>query len=707
MSSSERSSDDPIVKAFDADSILAGNFALGIDHEKIERETDELLARMTLAQKINEIRGTQPTPIEGLYYAGGDESLGLAPWKMVDGPRGARSGTATAFPVAIARAATFDADLERRVGQAIGLEVAARGGNVLLAPTINLLRHPGWGRAQETYSEDPHHTGVMGLAFVCGAQNHVLTSPKHFALNNLENTRFDLSSEIDARTLHEVYLPHFKRCVVEGGAASVMSAYNKVNAVYCGENPELLDEILRGDWDFRGFVESDWFLGTRSTAPSLNAGMDLEMPAGFRYSDENLEEALASGELFEEVIHRSARRSVYQKLAWQLGDESVAGKKRPDVSVVECDEHVSLAREAAEKSIVLLKNQGDVLPLEIAATQSIAVVGDLADAANLGDRGSSMVTPTSVSKPLQAIQEAAAGVRVEHFPSHADFSRLAEFDVTIVVAGLTYLDEGEFIPTAQKEAEDSDLARGGDRAELVLPLPQRDVIERASARAKKLVVVLQGGSAIVVREWVDRVDALLMSWYGGQDGGRALASMLFGEVSPSGRLPVTIPREQAQFMPWDVTSLRVDHDLYPGYRWLDHEGHEPEYPFGFGLSYTTFEVKALRVERSGDAFVCRVDVCNTGARPGATVIQLYVGCTESAIPRAKKELKGFGRVALDPGAEATLEMTVQDDDLRFYDADSKSWKLEDCRYGIRVGQSSLDLPLEANYQRAGGGWRAV
>ena len=699
------SDESPPIKAFDFESIRAGNFALGIDHEKVARETDALLARMSLAQKINEIRGSQPKPIDGLFYAGGDESLGLAPWKMVDGPRGARAGMATAFPVAIARAASFDADLERRVGQAIGLEVAARGGNVLLAPTINLLRHPGWGRAQETYSEDPHHTGVMGLAFVCGAQNHVLTSPKHFALNNLENTRFELSSEIDARSLNEVYLPHFKRCVVEGRAASVMSAYNKVNGVHCGEQRLLLDEILREDWGFRGFVESDWFLGTRSTAPSLNAGMDIEMPAAFRYADDKLEEALASGELTEEVIHRSSRRSVYQKIAWQLTPDGVAGRSRPGPEVVECKEHLALAREAAEKSIVLLKNKGDVLPLAAAADVSIAVVGDLADLANLGDRGSSMVTPSFVSKPLQAIESAAGLATVEYFESHVDLSRLADFDVAVVVAGLTYHDEGEFIPTAQQEAEDSDFARGGDRASLELPLPQRDLIERAAAAAKRIVVVLQGGSAIVVRDWIDRVDGLLLAWYGGQEGGHALARVLFGEVSPGGHLPVSIPREMGQLMPWDVTALVVEHDLLPGYRWLDHHRQEAEFPFGFGLSYTAFEIEDLRMTRDGDSFLCHVDVCNTGARRGATVVQLYVSCRDSRVFRVEKELKGFGRVELEPGAAVTLEIEVPDADLRFYDAEARCWKLEECRYGFRLGQSSADLPLAAEWRREEGEWR--
>jgi beta-glucosidase len=687
----------PTLKAFDAEEIHAGNFALGIDHEKVARETDAVMARMSLEQKIHEIRGRGPRPIDSLWYAGGDASLGIAPWKMVDGPRGARAGVATAFPVAIARAASFDVELERRVGMAIGLEVAAKGGNVLLAPTLNLLRHPGWGRAQETYSEDPHHTGAMGAAFVSGAQNFVLTSPKHFALNNLENTRFQLSSEIDARTLHEVYLPHFKRCVVEAGAASVMSAYNKMNGIYCGEHPELLDAILRGDWGFTGFVESDWFLGTRSTAPAIRAGMDIEMPAGFRFSDENLEEALASGELSEEDIHRNARRSLYQKVAWQLTGDGVAGKARPEASVVECDEHVALAREAAEKSIVLLRNVGEVLPLAREECVSIAVVGDLADQINLGDRGSSMVASSSVTKPLAGIRAAAGSASVEYFPSDADLSRLAEFDVAVIVAGLTYRDEGEFIPTAQQEAEGGDLARGGDRDSLELPPEQRDLIERAAAAAKRSVVVLQGGSAIIVRDWIDRVDALLMAWYGGREGGHALARVLFGDVSPSGRLPVSFPRGMDQLMPWDTAALSVQHGLLHGYRWLDHHGHEPEFPFGFGLGYTTCELASLRLERVRGGFVCRVDVRNTGARSGATLVQLYVSCRDSRVARVEKELKGFGRVELEPGAEATLEIEVRDEDLRYYDADAHAWVFEDCRYVFRVGQSSADLPLEVEW----------
>ena len=688
------------IRAFDARTIHSGNKGLDFDHAAVAREVDELLARMTPAQKINELRGSSPRPVDGLYYAGGDESIGLPPYKMVDGPRGARAGTATAFPVAIARAATFDVELERRVGLAIGLEVAAKGGNVLLAPTINLLRHPGWGRAQETYSEDSHHMGAMAVAFVSGAQNHVLTSPKHFALNNLENTRFEMSADIGPRALHELYLPHFKRCVVEAAAASVMSAYNKVNGVYCGEHPELLTHILRDLWGFRGFVESDWFLGTRSTAAALNAGLDIEMPGPYRFLDEKLEMALASGELTDAVIERNARNAVYQKVAWRLADQ-----RTPDVNVVECDAHVALAREVAERSIVLLKNDAGLLPLDNQSGLRIAVVGDLADVVNLGDRGSSFVTSSAVTTPLAGLRALVEQTTLVHFPSNADFTALNEFDVTIVVAGLTYRDEGEFIPAAQQEAEGGDLARGGDRADLALPERERDLIRRASRASTKTVVVLEGGSAILVDEWIDSADALLMAWYPGREGGHAIANVLFGGVNPSGHLPVSFPRSMDQLMPWDVTALSVEHDLLHGYRYLDHQGHDPAFPFGFGLSYTTFALSELDVRREGAAFRASVRVDNTGARSGATVVQLYVGCDESRVFRVKNELKGFGRVQLDPNEAAVLEFEVADVDLRYFDEGANDWRLEPCIYRFSLGFSSRDLPLVTQWQFANGGWK--
>ncbi len=688
-----------IVRAFDHAAIHAGNRGLAIDHEATAARVDALLAQMTPAQKIHEIRGLQGESIDGLFHAGGDEALGIEPYRMVDGPRGARAGRATAFPVAIARAATFDADLERRVGLAIGAEVAARGGNVLLAPTINLLRHPGWGRAQETYSEDSFHTGVMGVAFISGAQNHVLTSTKHFALNNLENTRFEMSANVDLRTLHEVYLAHFRRCVVEAAAASVMSAYNKVNGVYCGEQPQLLDEILRRDWGFRGFVESDWYLGTRSTAAALKAGLDIEMPAPYRFTDEKLEQALAAGDLTEADIDRAARNALYQKVAWDLG-----ALPRPAEDVVECPAHVALAREAAASSMVLLKNEAAALPLVDAPGVRIAVVGDLAQEVNLGDRGSSLVTPSSATTPLAGIQARADAARVDFFTDDADLGSLGAYDVTVVVAGLTYRDEGEYIPTAQLETEQHTLARGGDRLDLQLPEPQRALVRRAAAAAQRTVVVLEGGSAIQVHDWLDDVDALIMAWYPGREGGHAIADVLFGDVNPSGRMPVSVPVALRDLPDWDVTALDVEHTLLHGYRHLDHHDIAPQFPFGFGLSYTTFELGSLGVARGAEGFVLRVGLANTGNRAGATVVQVYVGMQESSVFRVPRELKQFSRVPLDPGEQVTVEFEIPDSDLCFYDAHAPGWRLEPGVYQFEIGFSSRDLPSREAWRLDEEGW---
>ncbi len=400
------------------------------------------------------------------------------------------------------------------------------------------------------------------------------------------------------------------------------------------------------------------------------------------------------------MIHRNTRNAVYQKIAWRLAEQ-----RPPDANVVECDAHVDLARRVAEQSIVLLKNAGGLLPLDNQSGLRIAVVGDLADVVNLGDRGSSFVTSSAVTTPLAGLRALGEQTTLVHFPSNADLSALSDYDVTIVVAGLTYEDEGEFIPVAQQQAEGTDLARGGDRADLALPARERDLIQRAARASAKTVVVLEGGSAILVDDWIDSVDALLMAWYPGREGGHAIANVLFGEVNPSGRLPVSFPRSMDQLMPWGVAALSVEHDLLHGYRYLDHHGHEPAFPFGFGSSYTTFVMSELDVRRVGTSFCISVRVENTGARAGATVVQLYVGCDESRVLRAKNELKGFGRVQLDPHEAAVLELDVADDELRYFDADIGDWRLEDCVYRLSVGFSSRDLPLCVQWRYAEASWQ--
>lgn len=678
------------VEAPGAEALNEGNRALQCD-DAVDQRARALLAEMTPSQKIAEMHGAAAGTVDGFWQAGGDTSLGIPPFKMSDGPRGVavNAGSATAFPVGMARGATWDPELERRVGIPMGLELAAKGGNMILAPTINLLRHPGWGRAQETYSEDPFHMGRMALGFIGGAQNHVLASAKHFDANSVEDTRFTMSADMDERTLREVYLPHFRVAVEVAHVASVMSAYNRVNGTYCAENEHLLRDILKGDWAFSGFVESDWVLGTRSTVPSALAGLDIEMPSPVYYGPPLLD-AVQSGDVPESVVDEAVLRILKRKVCFSLDKPEAV-----DPGVVENDEHRALAREVAEQSMVLLKNAGGLLPLS-EDIETIAVVGQLSDTANLGDQGSSSVSPTTSVSPLAGLEARIGAERIVSIttdaPSAEELSTLDGLPVAVVVAGLTYQDEGENIPGGQG---------GGDRAHLGLHDDQVALIEAVSSRVKHTIVVLEGGSAIIVRPWVDSVEGLLMAWYPGTEGGAALARLLFGDVNPSGRLPVTFARNEADYPPWDITSERVEYGYLHGYRLLDEEGREPEYAFGFGLSYSRSELGRLELDRveagAGDTVTVSVDVYNRGAVAMDEVVQVYASAPDSAVARAPKILVGFVRLALDPGEVKTARIPIDvEAHLSHWDVDAAAWALESTDWTLRVGKSSRDLPLTAS-----------
>jgi beta-glucosidase len=679
-----------IIPPLDVGALQRDSRAFACDEAAVEARVDALLAAMTLEQKAGQMHGLQPQTIDDLYHAGELEELGIPPFKMVDGPRGVRAGTATAFPVAMARGASWDPELERRVGIAMGLETAAKGGNVLLAPTVNLLRHPGWGRAQETYGEDPFHVGLMGLGFIGGVQTQVMASVKHFAVNSIENTRFVMSANLEERTLREVYLPHFRRAVVEGRVASVMSAYNRVNGPYCAENAHLLRDILKGEWGFRGFVESDWFLGVYSTVPSALAGLDLEMPMSNHFGPP-LVEAVRAGELDESVLDEAVRRMLRQKLCFGLdAPEAVPA------SVVESPEHRALALETARRSIVLLRNEGGALPLDAAALGRLAVVGALADFANLGDRGSSGVTPTSVVTPYAGLASLLGPGRVELFetdePSESDLDAIAEADVAVIVVGLTFEDEGEFIPLEQEG-----LARGGDRADLALPQAREALVRRVSERARRTVVVLEAGSAVLVEGWVEVTDALLMAWYPGMEGGTAIAEVLTGAVNPSGRLPVSFARRMEDLPPWDITSEEVEYALLHGYGLLQSRGAAPRYAFGFGLSYHSVELAELRAESerlsAGDTVRLSVDVTNVGEVDGDEVIQLYAGAVDPRLPAPPRRLGAFSRVHLEAGSTKTAQLEVPVAELGHWDAAAGAFVVASGDYRFEVGTSSESLPL--------------
>ena len=663
--------------------------------DDVEERVDALLSQMTVEEKVAQMAGESLTPVSdgvSLWSAPGVERLAVPPFRMSDGPRGVTNVEgATTFPVGVARGATWKPEIERRVGAAMGRELRAIGGNVLLAPTINNLRHPSWGRSQETYGEDVQHLSRMAVAFVRGVQEYVLANPKHYAANSIEDTRFDVDVTVDERTLREIYLPHFRAAVLEGGAASVMSAYNSVNGQFCGENEHLLKQILKTDWGFDGFVLSDWIFGTQSTLGSALNGLDLEMPIPKVYG-ELLLAAVRDGDVPESVLDDAVRRMLRKKLHHGLDQPS-----NLDESLLANDEHLALAREAAVEGSVLLKNEAGALPLDVSTLEHIAVVGLLADTPNTGDNGSSNTKPAFVVTPLQGIQDAVGDeVAVEHIGKDVlgaeDLALIAAADVVIVVTGLTAEDEGE------------SLIGAGDRLDLGLSAERVKLIQDAAAANDRAIVVLEGGGAITMGEWLTDIEALLMAWYPGQMGGHAVADLLFGDANPSGKLPVTFPTGLDQLPPFDNESLEVTYDYFHGYRYVDRNGSTPEFPFGFGLSYTTFTVDNLQASQTeanaGDVVRFRVDVTNTGSAAGAEVVQLYVSYPDSAVMRSERELKGFAKVALEPNETQTVEIAVPVNDLAYYDVSRAVWTLEGLEHEIHAGTSSRDLPLSTTLRVA-------
>jgi len=579
------------------------------DADEVTSWVDETLAAMSLEEQAAQLAGDQLAPNEsGTWDTPDDEVHGIPGFHMVDGPRGAQdaTGPATAFPVGMARGATWDPELERRVGEAIAAEAQTAGANMLLAPTINVLRHPRWGRAQETYGEDPWHLGELGVAFVQGAQTRLMAQVKHFAVNSIEDTRFDVDVTIDDAALHEVYLPHFRRVVDEGGAAAVMAAYNTVNGSRASESAELMTDILRGQWGYPGITVSDWLFATETTEGAALGGLDIEMPYGKVYGDALLE-AVEDGRVPEGVVTAAARRVLTTKRCFGLTEiaAEVAGERLTDA-------HLALAQEVAERSIVLLANDG-ALPLEGGAT--VVVTGRLADVENVGDSGSSAVEAPDVVTVAEGLFGEAAGRTVAAIPPEELADRAAELtaaDAVVVVVGLTGEDEGEGLIAA------------GDRETMGLRDEDVAAISAASAASDQVIVVLYGGAALTM-PWLLEVEAVVMTWYPGARGGTAVARVLYGDVNPSGRLPQSFPVDEADLPDFDNVSLEVTYDAFHGYRHLDRAGVGALFPFGHGLSYTTFEVGAPTleaVEVSVDGVIqVTVDVTNTGAVDGIETVR--------------------------------------------------------------------------------------
>jgi beta-glucosidase len=665
------------------------------DADAIEARITTLLSALTPAEKVDLMHGHTLGLVEHSWAVPGNEAHRIPGLHMLDGPRGLSAFTqvpATAFPVAMMRGATWDPSLERRVGEAIAEEVRSIGIDVLLAPTMNILRHPRWGRAQETYSEDTHHLGSMAVAFIEGVQSRgVLASAKHFAANSIEDSRHRVDVRLDERTLREVYLPHFRRAVVDARVASVMSAYNKVNGHWSDQSEHLLRDVLRGEWGFAGFVESDWILGTHGHVESVRAGLDIEMPLGLHF--DRLPGAIEAGEISEREIDASLRRTLRAQLCFGLDTRA---RVADDPSRRLTAEHLSLAREVARRGMVLLRNEpsrgAPALPLDGSSLRRLVVLGRNADVENLGDHGSSNVQAAEVVTALEGLRaRAGAGVTVTHLAGatldEEGQRAVREADAVVVVTGLQASDEGE--------AE----VGAGDRDGLALPAGEVGLIRAAAALNERVVVVLEGGAAILTSGWRDEVEAVVMAFYPGAMGGSALADVLFGDAAPSGRLPFSIPEREADLPPFDNTSDEVTYGYFHGYRHLAREGVAAAHPFGSGLSYTTFAYSDLALSattvRAAQTFTASVTVTNRGAVRAIETPQLYVTARGSRVERSPRDLRAFAQVELAPGASERVTLTVRVDDLAYWDTATSAWVLEPIAYDVIVAPDAAAEGLRA------------
>jgi beta-glucosidase len=815
----------------------------------LEKKIEALIRKMTLEEKVSLLAGID------FWHTRKIERLGIPSVKVTDGPHGARTMDeknpnftlpATCFPTGVGLAATWNTELIHRVGEALGEETLSRGCSVLLGPCVNIHRTPLGGRNFESYSEDPYLSSRMAVAIISGIQSRKVSACiKHFALNNQECQRMTISSEVSERTMREIYFPSFEKAVKEAGTWSVMCSYNKVNGTYASENHRLLTEILKEEWGFEGPVISDWF-AAHSVKPAADAGLDLEMPGPALYFGEELLKAVKDGKVAEKTVDDKVRRLLRLMINTGALDEEVTVKDK----IKDFPAHRKLAREAAEESIVLLKNDRNLLPLNKEKIRTLAVIGPNAAQASIEGGGSSEVKPYYKVAPLDAIKAlcgnkvkiiyelgcpsniytlpldtdyllAATGSRKkgltgEYFANNDfkgkpaviqvdtafdhrwmvgtnpvggvksdDFSirwqgffkapvtGSYKFGVAANGWGRIFIDDklvcgnwgkrtsggefhakeitGEFgmesgksyairiefrkndfeklprcsirvgcdiplpedlLQRAVKAAAGADAAivftglteeyesEGFDRKNMALP-PGQDELVRAVARANKnTIIVLNNGSPLDMRNWVNKVPAVIEALFPGQEGGNAVADVLFGDVNPSGKLPDTFPRrleDNPSFINYPGESGKVlyGEGIFVGYRYYDARKIEPLFPFGHGLSYTTFEYSNLKISPSrvkeGDKIQVSIDIKNTGKVAGKEVVQVYIADIESRVQRPPKELKAFRKVALSPGEKKIVEFILDEEAFSFYDEKLKKWVAEPGEFEVLSGSSSRDM----------------
>ncbi|KFE60866.1 glycoside hydrolase family 3 C-terminal domain-containing protein [Hyalangium minutum] len=665
------------------------------DHNARARE---LVSQMTLEEKALLLSGN------GAWRTHAIERLGLPSIFMADGPHGLRkslgasvaeSVPATCFPTGSALASSWDTELVRQVGAALAKECQANDVQLVLGPGINMKRSPLGGRNFEYFSEDPVLTGHLAAAYIQGVQGEgVGTSLKHFAVNNQEFERMMSDSILDERTLREIYLPAFEIAVTQAQPWSVMCSYNKVNGVYASENPFLLEDILRKEWGFEGFVVSDWG-AVHDRVKGVLSGLNLEMPGSGDVNRKKIIEAAQAGQLpisrLDEVV--TSLVAVVLK----------ASEHRRSGARADLNQHHALARRVAGESVILLKNEDHLLPLNVSAKKKIAVIGAFAKEPRYQGAGSSQVNPTRISNAYDELAAILGGSERLSYASGYDVEgettaqlldearqQARDADVAIVFAGLP----------------DSHESEGFDRSSLEMPEGHNRLIDVVTQAQPNTVVVLMNGSAVTL-PWVNRVKAILESYLTGQAGGGAIADILTGRINPSAKLAETFPQRlqdtpTATEFPGLNQKAHYGEGVFIGYRYYDKKDLEPLFPFGFGLSYTTFAYSdltlgAASIKDTGSLTV-QLKVKNTGKLAGKEVVQLYVREEKPAVSRPEKELKAFAKVSLEPGEEKTVSFTLKPRDFASFDAALRRWSVNPGRFEILAGSSSRDLPLRKQVQ---------
>ena len=668
---------------------------------------DALVADMTLEEKTDIIHG------DNVYDTKGVPRLGIPPFHFSDGPMGVRGefnretcdyigntdDFATSFPCTTAVAATWNPQMAYENGKALGREVRGRGKDVSLSPGINIHRAARCGRNFEYMSEDPYLISQMCVPVIQGIQeNDIAACIKHFVGNNQETRRGDVNVEIDERALHEIYLPGFQAAVQEGNCLAVMGAYNKFRGEYCCQNQYLMKTLLREQWEFDGIVISDWG-ALHDTKKGVEAGVHFEMSVDNRYDEyyyaAPLRKQIEDGEISEKTLDEMVRQIL--KMMFRL--KMMTPEARSPGAYNSHENHIAV-RNIARESIVLLKNQEQILPLEKNPQKTIAVIGENANRLQAFSGGSSEVRALYEITPLLGLKMYLGGnFQIQYAkgyssnPEEAGKQELlaqeacalaASSDVVIYVGGLNH----EFDMESK------------DRTDIKLPYGQDALIQKLLNTNPNMVIVNMSGSPVEMRQWINQAKAVVQYWYSGTEGGMALAEVLFGEVNPSGKLPTTFPKALedtpayrfGEFPGNDTVTYKEG--IYVGYRYYDSYQVEPEFCFGHGLSYTEFEYRALSVQKDESGVCVTFTVTNTGKRAGAEVAQIYVADVECSVSRPEKELKGFRKVFLNPGETKEISLCLPLKSFCFYSVEEKDWKLESGQFKILVGSSSRDIRME-------------